>query len=159
MTDIYSFKVNTIDGNEAVLSQYSGKVLLIVNVASECGLTPHYKGLQELYEELNGKGFEVLGFPCNQFGAQEPGNNEEIKTFCELKYKITFPMFAKVDVNGEDAHPLYQYLKSQIAGEDKEDIEWNFAKFLIGKDGKVLQRYHPQVEPREIRADIEAALK
>lgn len=158
MAEIYNFKVDTIDGDEIELRQFKGKVLLIVNVASECGLTPHYKGLQSLYEELKDQGLAILGFPCNQFGAQEPGTNAEIKTFCELKYKVSFPMFSKIDVNGENAHPLYTYLKSKIKGEEKEDIEWNFAKFLVGKDGQVLKRYHPKVEPQEIKGDVEQAL-
>lgn len=156
---VYDFKVNTIDGDEISLSEYKGKVLLIVNVASECGFTGQYEGLQKLYEEYKDKDFVVLGFPCNQFGKQEPGSSEEIKTFCSTKFGVTFPMFEKIDVNGESAHPLYDYLKSSVPGDsDGKDIKWNFTKFLIGKDGKVVARFSTTVKPKNIKEDIEKLL-
>ena len=154
MSDIYNIEVTTIDGEKTSLEKFRGKLMLIVNVASECGLTPHYKGLQALYDNYDD--LVVLGFPCNQFGAQEPGTNEEIKTFSELKYKVSFPMFEKIDVNGENTHELYKYLKDQISGAEQKDIEWNFAKFLVDKSGQVVERFHPKVEPQEIESAIES---
>ena len=157
MADIHQIEVTTIDGEKTTLGQYQGKVMLIVNVASECGLTPHYRGLQALHNEY--QDLVVLGFPSNQFGGQEPGTDEEIKTFCELKYQVKFPMFAKIEVNGDAAHPLYQYLKNQKQGEEQKDIEWNFAKFLVSKSGEVDRRFHPKVEPAEMKDAIESLLK
>ncbi len=153
--DIYNFKVKTIDGDDITLNEYDGKVMLIVNVASKCGLTPHYKGLQELYSKYSDKGFVVLGFPCNQFLAQEPGTEEEIKEFCSTNFNVSFPMFSKIEVNGENAHPLYQYLTNKDIDGYSGKIEWNFAKFLVDKSGKVVKRYHPKTDPKDIAADIE----
>lgn len=156
---VHEFTVTKNDGEEQSLSDYKGKVLLIVNTASECGFTPQYKGLQEVYEKYKDNGLEILAFPCNQFGAQEPGSNEEIKLFCEKKYATTFPIYSKVDVNGADVHPLYKYLKTQAPGVLKSvDIKWNFTKFLVDKDGKVLKRYAPITKPEDIVPDIEKAL-
>ena len=157
--NVHSFSVKSINGEMISLSQYTGKVLLIVNVASKCGFTPQYKGLQSLFEKLNPQGFEVLGFPCNQFGAQEPGDEAEIKSFCSLKYNVTFPMFAKIDVNGADTAPLYDFLKKEEPGIlGTEMIKWNFTKFLVGKSGKVIRRYGPNVTPESLEADIVSAL-
>jgi glutathione peroxidase len=159
MASLYEIPVTTIDGTEQTLAPYQGKVLLIVNTASQCGFTPQYKGLETLHRELGPKGAEVLGFPCNQFGAQEPGDEAEIKSFCSLRYDVSFPMFAKVDVNGENAHPLYRYLKGEKPGLlGTEAIKWNFTKFLVGRDGTVLKRYAPTDTPESIRADVEKAL-
>jgi glutathione peroxidase len=160
MATIYDFEVKTIDGVKTDLKPYQGKVLLLVNVASACGLTPQYKGLQELYNAYHDKGFEVLGFPCNQFGAQEPGSEQEIKDFCSTRFDVTFPMFSKIEVNGENAHPLYQYLKKEKPGkEGKGDIEWNFAKFLVDADGRVVERFHARTEPAEIKERIAELIK
>jgi glutathione peroxidase len=157
--NVHSFSVKSINGEMISLSQYTGKVLLIVNVASKCGFTPQYKGLQSLFEKLNPQGLEVLGFPCNQFGAQEPGDEAEIKSFCSLKYNVTFPMFAKIDVNGADTAPLYDFLKKEEPGIlGTEMIKWNFTKFLVGKSGKVIRRYGPNVTPESLEADIVSAL-
>ena len=156
-SSVLEFQVKDIDGKETALKAYTGKVLLIVNVASECGYTPQYAGLQALHEKMSGKGLVVLGFPCNDFGGQEPGSEEEIKSFCSLRYKVTFPMFAKVAIKGDAKSPLYAALQSATGGE----VGWNFEKFLVGKDGKVLQRFGSDVEPEspELMAAIEAALK
>jgi glutathione peroxidase len=156
---IYELKVKDIDGKYVSLADYKGKVVLIVNVASKCGLTPQYKGLESAYEKYKDKGFVVLGFPCNQFAGQEPGTNDEIKKFCSAKYNVSFPMFDKVDVNGENRHPLYVTL----AGKESPypgDIKWNFGKFLIGKDGNILKRFEPRTTPDspEVTSAIEAAL-
>jgi glutathione peroxidase len=156
---IHDIKVKDIDGKDTALSAYKGKVLLIVNVASKCGLTPQYKALEALQQKYQAKGLTVLGFPCNQFGGQEPGSNEEIKQFCSSKYSVTFPLFDKIDVNGENRHPLYVAL----AGKESPfpgDIKWNFNKFLIGKDGKILNRFEPRTTPDapEVTQAIEAAL-
>jgi len=157
--NVHSFSVKSINGEMISLSQYTGKVLLIVNVASKCGFTPQYKGLQAIFEKLNPQGFEVLGFPCNQFGAQEPGDEAEIKSFCSLKYDVTFPMFAKIDVNGADTAPLYDFLKKEEPGIlGTEMIKWNFTKFLVSKSGKVIRRYGPNVTPESLEADIVSAL-
>ncbi len=159
MASIYDFSVEDIKGNEVKLGKYRGKVLLVVNTASKCGFTPQYKGLEALYERLHGKGLEILGFPCNQFGGQEPGTDTEIAQFCELHYAISFPMFAKVDVNGSDAAPLFRYLKAEAPGIlGSEAIKWNFTKFLVGRDGKVLARFAPTDTPEAIAADVEKAL-
>lgn len=160
MAKIYEFTATSLDGKPIKLDKYAGKVMLIVNTASKCGFTPQYKGLQKLYEELHGQGLEVLGFPCNQFGAQEPGNQTEIGAFCEKNYGVTFQMFDKIDVNGEHAHPLYQYLEEAAPGAlGTKGIKWNFTKFLVDKDGKVVKRYAPNVEPQEIKGDIEGLLE
>ena len=155
MTSIYDFTANNIDGREVALSTYRGKLLLIVNTASQCGFTPQYKGLEALHRKYAGKGVEVLGFPCNQFGRQEPGNPDEIKSFCALKYDVTFPMFAKISVNGPGAHPLYQFLENEKRGFlGTRNIKWNFTKFLVGRDGEVLGRYAPSVTPEKLDAVI-----
>jgi glutathione peroxidase len=157
---IYSFDVKNIDGKQTSLSQYQGKAMLIVNVASQCGFTSQYAGLEALYNKYHDKGFEVLGFPCNQFGSQEPGDEAEIKNFCELNYHVTFPLFAKIDVNGDDTHPLYKYLKSEEKGIfGTEAIKWNFTKFLIDREGKILKRFAPQTKPEDLESEVEAALK
>ena len=159
MASIYDFSVNDIHGKVQKLDEYKDKVLLIVNVASKCGFTPQYNGLEALYEKLHGRGFEILGFPSNQFGAQEPGNEAEIAQFCELNYGVKFPLFAKIDVNGSDAAPLYQYLKKAKPGLlGSEAIKWNFTKFLVDRKGKVVERYAPNVEPQAIAGDIEKLL-
>jgi len=159
MSDIYGIKVKSIKGEEAELESYRGKALLIVNTASKCGFTSQFKGLEGLYEKYNDQGLEVLGFPCNQFLKQDPGSESEISEFCTLNYGVTFPMFSKIEVNGENTHPLYQYLKSEAKGLlGSEKIKWNFTKFLVDKEGKVLKRYAPNLEPKEITADIEKIL-
>jgi glutathione peroxidase len=152
----YSAKLN--DGTETKLKDYKGKVLLVVNTASQCGFTPQYKGLQELYAKYKKQGFEVLGFPCDQFGHQEPGNDEEIKSFCELNYGVDFPLFSKIDVNGDNAHPLYKFLKSEKGGLLGDAIKWNFTKFLVDKEGNVVERYAPSTTPDGIAGDIEREL-
>ena len=155
MATLYDITVDDIHGKPVKLSRYKGKVLLIVNTASKCGFTPQYKGLEALYQKLHGKGLEILGFPCNQFGAQEPGSETEIEQFCELNYGVTFPLFAKVDVNGESASPLYKHLKSAKKGVlGFEAIKWNFTKFLVDRKGNVVERYAPQTEPKALEADI-----
>jgi glutathione peroxidase len=160
MTSIYDFTVKDIHGKDVKMSRYKGKTLLIVNTASKCGFTPQYKGLEALYEKLHGKGLEILGFPCNQFGAQEPGTEEQIESFCEVNYGVTFPLFAKIDVNGRNAAPLYQYLKEAKPGLlGSGVIKWNFTKFLVDRDGKVIERYAPNAEPASIQPDIEKLLK
>jgi len=159
MTAITEFHVKAADGSDADLSAYAGKVLLVVNVASKCGFTPQYEGLEALHRKYADRGFEVLGFPCNQFGAQEPGNAEEIASFCSLTYDVTFPVFAKIDVNGSGADPLYGELKKQAPGFlGTEGIKWNFTKFLVGRDGQVVERYAPTTKPEEIAADVEKLL-
>ena len=160
MASVYDFTVKDIHGKAQKLDQYRNKVLLIVNTASKCGFTPQYKGLEALYKKLNAKGLEVLGFPCNQFGAQEPGNATQIESFCEINYGVTFALFAKIDVNGADAAPLYKYLKKEKAGVlGSEAIKWNFTKFLVDRKGAVVERYAPNTEPEEIRGDIEKLLR
>lgn len=159
MPTVYDFSAQTIDGKTRKLSDYRGKVLLVVNTASKCGFTPQYKGLEEIYKRYKDRGFAVLGFPCNQFGAQEPGPESEIAEFCEMNYGVTFPMFAKVDVNGDGAHPLFKHLTSAKKGLlGSEAIKWNFTKFLVGKDGQVIERYAPTTAPEAIVKDIEKAL-
>jgi glutathione peroxidase len=158
--NIYDFSMRTIDGIELPLSKYRSRVLLIVNVASQCGFTPQYAGLESLYKKFHERGLEVLGFPCDQFGHQEPGNEAEIKKFCSLTYGISFPMFAKIKVNGADADPLYTYLKEARPGVlGLEAVKWNFTKFLVGKDGVPIKRYAPADKPESIEAEIEAALR
>lgn len=157
--NLYSFQVKTPANENLSLEKYKGQVVLVVNVASKCGFTPQYTGLEELYEKYHSKGFVILGFPCNQFGAQEPGNNEEIQSFCKLTYDVSFPVMGKIDVNGGNADPLYQWLKSSAPGIlGTEMIKWNFTKFLVGKNGEVIKRYAPNVEPKELTSDIEKAL-
>lgn len=157
---IYNFQVNTIDGKETTLEPYKGQVLLIVNTASACGLTPHYKGLQHLYSTYQDQGFTVLGFPCNQFAGQEPGTEEEIKNFCDLNYQVTFPMFSKIDVKGENAHPLYNYLVENTPEPYRTgDIEWNFVKFLIDRQGNIIKQYSARTEPEALEEDIRQQLQ
>jgi glutathione peroxidase len=182
MTTAYDFSVKTIDGKPATLDAYKGKVALVVNVASKCGLTPQYEGLEELYEKFQDKGFVILGFPCNQFLEQEPGSESEIQEFCSLTYDVKFPLFSKIEVNGPNAHPLYKFLREQQPGKKPttEQIEndklykflnqtfpenlrdgaipWNFTKFLIGRDGKVLKRFEPVETPDQIEKDIQSLL-
>jgi glutathione peroxidase len=156
---IYDFSADSLSGAPINLEQYRGKILLIVNTASECGYTPQYKGLEAVYRQFKDKGVEVLGFPCNQFGKQEPGTADDIGAFCKKNYDVTFPMFAKIKVNGADAHPLYKHLKSQAPGVlGTEAIKWNFTKFLVKKDGTVYKRYAPQTTPEELAGDIEKLL-
>jgi glutathione peroxidase len=159
MTTVYDFKANSLTGKPVDLSQYKGKVLLIVNTASECGFTPQYKGLESVYQQFKDKGVEVLGFPCNQFGGQEPGSSDEIGAFCERNFGVTFPLFEKIDVNGDAAHPLFQHLKKEAPGlMGTQAIKWNFTKFLVGKDGAVYKRYAPATKPEELLKDIEKLL-
>ncbi|MBF6603338.1 MAG: glutathione peroxidase [Sphingorhabdus sp.] len=155
---ITEFEVKQADGSMSDLSEYQGKVLLIVNTASKCGFTPQYAGLEKLHQEYADQGFEVLAFPCNQFGNQEPGDAEEIKNFCTLNYDVSFPLMAKIDVNGKDADPLWKYLKSEKSGLLGARIKWNFTKFLVDRDGKVTGRYGPAVKPEQLKSDIEALL-
>ena len=175
MTDTYDFTVTKADGGEVPLRDYAGKVLLIVNVASKCGLTPQYEGLESLYREDAARGLEILGFPCNQFKEQEPGTDEEIQEFCKTTYDVTFPVFSKIEVNGPEADPLYKYLRAQAPGDfgpqygpfydimskmrpeamGTDEVKWNFTKFLIGRDGAVIKRYEPPVPPADIQADLE----
>lgn len=174
----HDFAATTVDGGTQPLKDYAGQVLLVVNVASKCGMTPQYEGLEQLYRDKRDSGFQVLGFPCNQFGGQEPGTAEEIAEFCDVNYKISFPIFAKIDVNGDDADPLYNYLRSEAPGDFGPDagflydhvkktspdaigtdaVKWNFTKFLVGRDGSVIKRYEPTVTPEEISADLDAVL-
>lgn len=159
MASIYSFSARTLSGEEVSLAQYQGKVVLIVNTASECGFTPQYAGLQKLFDTYAARGLTVLGFPCNQFGKQEPGDASAIGTFCEKNYGVTFPMFDKIDVNGANAHPLFRYLTEEAPGLlGLEGIKWNFTKFLIGRDGSVVKRYAPLTKPESITEDIEKQL-
>lgn len=157
MSNFHDFKVSTIEGQPKALKDLDGTAVLVVNVASKCGLTPQYAGLEKLQREFKDQGFTVLGLPCNQFGQQEPGTEAEIKQFCSLNYNVSFPMTAKIDVNGASAHPLYKWLKQETGG---ADIQWNFEKFLIGRDGRILKRYSPKTVPEDagLRADIERAL-
>ena len=159
MDTIFDITADSLSGQPVNLSQYKGQVLLIVNTASKCGFTPQYKGLEAVYQQFKDKGAVVLGFPCNQFGAQEPGQAEEIGAFCEKNYGVTFPLFAKIDVNGDNAHPLFKKLKKDAPGIlGTEGIKWNFTKFLIRKDGTVYNRYAPATKPEELIADIEKLL-
>lgn len=158
--NVFDFQATSLDGKPADLAQYRGKVLMVVNTASKCGFTPQYQGLEKVYRELHARGLEILGFPCNQFGHQEPGDEAEIGAFCEKNYGVSFPMFAKVDVNGDAAHPLWKHLKESAPGVlGTEAIKWNFTKFLVGRDGRVLHRYAPTTKPEEIAGDIEKALQ
>lgn len=159
MSDFYSYAAKTIDGGEQALDAYRGKVVLVVNVASKCGFTPQYQGLETIWRQYRDQGLVVLGFPCDQFGHQEPGDENEIKNFCSLNYEVSFPMFAKIEVNGAGTHPLYQWLKSSAPGLlGTEGIKWNFTKFLVGKDGKVVKRYGSIDKPEDIAKDIEKLL-
>lgn len=159
MDTIYSFSARAIDGRDVSLAEFSGQVLLVVNVASECSFTPQYAGLETLYRDYREQGFSVLAFPCNQFGSQEPGDAEQISRFCASRYGITFPLFEKIEVNGPGAHPLYVWLKSQKAGIlGSESIKWNFSKFLVDRQGKVFQRLGPTAKPESLRKAIERAL-
>jgi glutathione peroxidase len=156
---LYKLDAKSIDGNMVSFSKYKGKGLLIVNVASRCGFTPQYAGLEKLYKKYKDRGFVILGFPCNQFLSQEPGTNSEIKSFCETKYGVTFPLFSKIEVNGSKTHPLYQYLKKVLPGEKgKEDIGWNFTKFLIDRKGFPVKRFASSVKPEELEADVQEVL-
>jgi glutathione peroxidase len=159
MADIHDFSAKTLDGKDQPLSDYRGKALLVVNVASKCGFTPQYKGLEALYRKHKDAGLVVLGFPCDQFGHQEPGDEAEIRNFCSLTYDVTFPMFAKVEVNGANAHPLYRYLKKEATGLlGTEAIKWNFTKFLVDRSGKVVKRYAPTDTPESLEKDVAAVL-
>ena len=158
MTTLSDFSATTLTGQERDLSDYAGKVVLVVNTASKCGLTPQYEGLEALYQEFKDDGLVVLGFPCNQFGSQEPGTEDEIGEFCQVNYGVSFPMFAKVDVNGDDTHPLFGWLKSETKGLPGGRVKWNFTKFLVGRDGQAISRYAPTTEPGDLADDIRAAL-
>jgi glutathione peroxidase len=158
MAGIYDFKATSLAGAEVALKQFEGQVLLIVNTASACGFTPQYKGLEALQRELGPRGFSVLGFPCNQFGRQEPGDEKQIEQFCSVNYGVSFPMFAKIDVNGGNAHPLYQYLKGEKSGLLGSAIKWNFTKFLIDRAGQVVARHAPTTTPEALKKEIEALL-
>lgn len=157
--NFYGFSAKKINGEEVKMEKYKGKVILIVNTASKCGFTPQFKELEELYKEYKDKGLEILGFPCNQFAHQDPGNNETINEFCTLNYGVTFTMFEKIDVNGDNAHPLYKYLKNEAKGLLGSKIKWNFTKFLVDSNGKVIKRYASTVKPLSIKGDIENLLK
>lgn len=158
MTQLAAFQATTLDGRPQALEEYAGKVVLVVNTASACGFTPQFEGLEELWQEYGDQGLVVLGFPCNQFGGQEPGTAEEIGAFCQRNYGVTFPMFEKVDVNGPDAHPLFQWLRQEKSGLLGDTIRWNFTKFLVARDGTVLKRFSPTTKPEKLRKDIEKAL-
>jgi glutathione peroxidase len=158
VTTLGNFHATTIDGRDQDLGAYLGDVVLVVNTASKCGLTPQYEGLQRLYDDYARDGLTILGFPCDQFGHQEPGTEDEIGEFCQKNYGVSFPMFAKIDVNGADTHPLYGWLKSRGSGALGANIKWNFTKFLIGRDGRVIKRFAPSTEPEKLRPQIEAAL-
>ncbi|KTE25420.1 MULTISPECIES: glutathione peroxidase [unclassified Sphingopyxis] len=155
---LYDLSAKLPGGGEQPLADYKGKVLLIVNTASKCGFTPQYEGLEELYRDYKDRGFEVLGFPCNQFGAQEPGNAEEIANFCSLTYDVTFPLMAKIDVNGSNADPIFKHLKDEQTGLLGSGIKWNFTKFLVDRDGKVVSRHAPTTKPEQLRKEIEELL-
>ena len=157
--ELSNFSAERLTGGEELLTRYAGKVLLIVNTASQCGFTPQFAGLEALYTRYKNRGFEVLGFPCNQFGAQEPGSADEIGSFCQKNYGVTFPMYARIDVNGDDAHPLFQHLKKEARGLlGSEGIKWNFTKFLVDRDGSVVRRFAPAATPESQAVDIEALL-
>lgn len=155
---VYDYSAKTISGEDKSLSDFKGKVLLIVNTASKCGFTPQYEDLQNLYKEYHDQGFEILGFPCNQFGKQEPGSEQDIESFCQKNYGVTFPMFAKVDVKGDNAHPLFKYLIQEASGMLSDQIKWNFTKFLVDREGQVIDRFAPQTKPGKMKSDIEKAL-
>lgn len=158
MTTLHDFTATSISGEDVDLSAYRGQVVLVVNTASKCGLTPQYEGLEQLYEAYADKGLVILGFPCDQFGHQEPGDEGEIQEFCQVNYGVSFPMMAKIEVNGDGAHPVYQWLKAEKGGALGSRIKWNFTKFLVGRDGAVIERYAPTTKPEKLTGDIEAAL-
>jgi len=158
MAGIYDIAAISLAGDDVPLKRFEGQVLLIVNTASACGFTPQYRGLEALQQELGPRGFSVLGFPCNQFGHQEPGDAKAIEQFCDSKYAVTFPMFAKIDVNGDDAHPLYRYLKREKSGLLGSSIKWNFTKFLVDRSGQVVARHAPTTTPESLKKEIEALL-
>lgn len=158
MSSLHDFSADTLTGQEQLLSEYDGKVALVVNTASKCGFTPQFEGLEKLWGDFREEGLVVLGFPCNQFASQEPGDAEQIGQFCQANYGVSFPMFAKIEVNGSDAHPLYQWLRKEKGGMLGSRIKWNFTKFLVGKDGQVIKRYGPTTKPADIAADIKSAL-
>ena len=159
MTNFYDFSAQTIDENEVSMTDYKNNVVLIVNTASKCGLTPQFEGLQKLHEEFKDSGLKILGFPCNQFAGQDPGSNEEIASFCVKNYGVDFTMFDKIDVNGKNEHPLFTFLKDELGGTLGKSIKWNFTKFLIGKDGTPIKRFSPTKKPKEIKKHIEKALE
>ena len=156
--NIYTFQVNDARGEQKNLSDYQGKALLVVNTASQCGLTPQYAGLQQLYADWKARGLEILAFPCNQFGQQEPGTDEQIQQFCQVNYGVSFQVFSKIEVNGEGTHPLFQYLKEQKPGPKGGDIQWNFTKFLIDRQGNVVERFEPTITPDSLAPEIEKLL-
>jgi glutathione peroxidase len=158
MASVHDFTATSLAGEEVALKRFEGQVLLIVNTASACGFTPQYKGLETLHQALGPRGFSVLGFPCNQFGSQEPGDARQIEQFCTSNYAVTFPMFAKIDVNGSNAHPLYQYLKAEKSGLLGSSVKWNFTKFLVDRSGKVVARHAPTTKPEGLTQEIEALL-
>ena len=158
MPTLHDLSARSIDGQEVDLAAYAGQVVLVVNTASQCGFTPQYQGLQELHDAYADQGFAVLGFPCDQFGGQEPGTDEEISDFCERSFGVTFPLFSKVDVNGPDAHPVFEHLRAEKGGLLGNRIKWNFTKFLVGRDGRVIDRYAPTTKPERLAGDIEEAL-
>ena len=157
--NFYDFSAKKISGKEISMNEFKGKIILVVNTASKCGLTPQFKELEEIYKEYKEKGVEILGFPCNQFAKQDSGNNKEINEFCQLNYGVSFNMFEKIDVNGKDTHPIYQYLKNETKGVLSKEIKWNFTKFLIDTEGNVIKRYAPITSPLKIKDDIEKLLK
>ena len=159
MSNFHDFKAKTISGEEKSMNDYKDEVVLVVNTASKCGLTPQFEGLQKLHEEYKDDGLKILGFPCNQFAGQDPGTNEEIASFCLKNYGVDFTMFDKVDVNGKDAHPIFDYLKDELGGTLGKKIKWNFTKFLIGKDGQPIKRFAPTKKPKDIEKSIQKALK
>lgn len=158
MSSIYDFSATTLSGDTLDFAELTGKPLLIVNTASKCGFTPQFEGLETLYQEYKDQGLVVIGFPCNQFGHQDPGSNSEIGEFCQKNYGVSFPMMAKIDVNGKDAHPIYKWLKEQKGGILLDGIKWNFTKFLVGKDGQVIDRYAPTTKPEDLSDDVRQAL-
>ncbi|RII35807.1 glutathione peroxidase [Clostridium chromiireducens] len=157
--NFYDFSAKKMNRQEVKMEKYKGKVVLVVNTASKCGLTPQFKELEELYKDYKDKGLEIIGFPCNQFASQDPGDNKEISEFCLINYGVSFTMFEKIDVNGENAHPLYKYLKNEAKGILNKEIKWNFSKFLIDSEGNVVKRYAPITKPSKLRGDIEKLLK
>ena len=159
MANFYDFEAISLQGKNIKMSEYSDKVVLVVNTASKCGLTPQYEGLEALYKEYKDQGLEILGFPCNQFGAQEPGSADEIGEFCQINYGVSFKMFEKIDVNGANTHPIFKFLKEEKGGILGEDIKWNFTKFLVGKDGNVIKRFAPITVPADLKDDVEKALQ
>lgn len=158
MTKFYDLNAKTISGDDVSMQDYKDKVVLVVNTASKCGLTPQFEGLQKLHEELHDEGLEILGFPCNQFASQDPGSNDEIASFCLKNYGVDFTMFEKIDVNGDEAHPIFKYLKDELPGTLGKKVKWNFTKFLVGKDGEPIKRFAPTTKPQDIEKHIKKAL-